>query len=81
MINALHRAAVPRLGPELDPGFRPAYLWNRAFLRAVEESGQGFPLPLPWSGMGAGFVYKTHLFPQGRNLNGMRLTGFMWNAW
>ena len=67
MINALHRAAVPRLGPELDPGFRPAYLWNRAFLRAVEESGQGVPFAVALERDGGQVsVYKTHLFPSGQ---------------
>jgi len=34
----------PRLLPPLDKGFRPAALANRAFQRAVEQSGAGVPL-------------------------------------
>ena len=36
----------PRFRPPLDPGFRPAILANRAYLREVEASGGGVPLLL-----------------------------------
>ncbi len=31
----------PMVKPELDPGFVPAVLWNRAYRQAVAESGKG----------------------------------------
>lgn len=34
----------PLLAPDLDPGFRPAGLANRAFREAVTRSGRGVPL-------------------------------------
>ena len=37
---------APRLVPELDPGFRPAVLANRAFRQRVANSGKAVPLVL-----------------------------------
>lgn len=62
----LSSAAVPTLAPELDPGFRPASLWNRAFRRAVQESGRAVPFALAVERDGGQVsVYKTQLFPHG----------------
>ena len=63
----LFQAAVPKLGPELDPGFRPASLWNRAFAAAVRESGQAVPFALALERDGGQVsVYRTQLFPSGQ---------------
>ena len=65
MIN-LNQAATPRLIPELDPNFRPAVLWNRAFNKAVQESGQETPFVIALERDDQQVsVYKTVLFPSG----------------
>ncbi|MCK9525286.1 MAG: ROK family protein [Limnochordia bacterium] len=42
-MSNLHITAVPKMVPELDPDFRPSSVWNRAFAKAVKESGQAQP--------------------------------------
>lgn len=70
MINALNRAAVPELGPELDPGFRPASLWNRVFAQAVQETGQPVPFAIALERDGGQVaVYEVSLFPSGQRLD------------
>lgn len=65
MMN-LDQMATPRIVPTLDPAFRPAVLWNRAFLRAVEESGQAVPIAIAVErDQGQVAVHETKLFPSG----------------
>jgi len=67
MMERMFREAAPKLGPELDPAFRPASLWNRAFARAVQESGQAVPFALALERDGGQVsVFRTHLFPSGQ---------------
>ena len=40
MIDKLNLAAKPAITPVLDPDFSAAVLWDRAFKKAVEESGR-----------------------------------------
>jgi predicted NBD/HSP70 family sugar kinase len=46
LLRKLADLASPQVVPALDPGFRPAALANRAFRRAVSESGQAAPLAI-----------------------------------
>lgn len=65
MMN-LNREATPRLVPELDPHFRPAALWNRAFAQAVQASGQAEPVAISIErDQNQIAVYETSLFPAG----------------
>jgi predicted NBD/HSP70 family sugar kinase len=41
---AIRLEVQPRHSPEIDPGFLPAVLWNRAFASAVRASRGGVPL-------------------------------------
>src|SRR5947209_2967602 len=65
---------TPRFRPVLDPGFVPASLWNRAYSRAVQESGGGEPFALALERSDASVsVFRTRVFPHdslqaGRNL-------------
>lgn len=69
MIN-LNRAATPKLIPELDRDFRPAVLWNRAFKKEVEESGQGVSCQIAiWRDQNQVSVHKTLIFPSGIKTN------------
>ena len=53
----------PSIQPPLDPGFKPAVLANRNFLREVEASGQGMPLKICLErNDGIISVYETHVF-------------------
>lgn len=62
----LNKAAVPRFLPELDRSFRPASLWNRAFAKAVQETGRAVPFALALErDQGQIAVHRTHLFPAG----------------
>ncbi len=45
MLN-LGQLATPSVVPELDSNFRPAALWNRAFAKAVRESGRAVPVAI-----------------------------------
>lgn len=64
----LNNAATPKLAPILDPGFRPASLWNRAFARAVANSDQATPFAIALERDGKQIaVYETALFPSGQN--------------
>lgn len=56
----------PRFAPPLDEGFRPAVLANRAFLKAVDESGEGVPLILGLERAdGSVSRFETRVFPEG----------------
>ncbi len=56
----------PNITPVLDEGFRPAVLANRAFRKAVEESGGGVPLKIALErGSGVVSAYETKVFPSG----------------
>lgn len=53
----------PKILPPLDPEFLPACLWNRAFLKAVEESKTGEDLALALHRPnGSISVFKTRVF-------------------
>lgn len=54
----------PKYRPRLDPEFVPAALWNRAFLRQVEESGSGQPFAIVLERAdGSISVFRTFVFP------------------
>lgn len=56
----------PAVQPPLDPSFRPIFLGNKNFARAVKESGQGVPLKFALArSMGQMTVYATQTFPEG----------------
>lgn len=62
----LNREATPKLVPELDPHFRPAVLWNRAFAQAVQASEQGQPCAIAIErDQNQIAIYETNLFPSG----------------
>jgi predicted NBD/HSP70 family sugar kinase len=61
---------APKFRPVLDPEFVPASLWNRAFARAVEESGNPAPLTLALERSGGAVsVFRTQVLPGGHTLN------------
>ena len=52
-----------QVSPVLDPGFVPASLWNREFLRLVDESGTGVGLALALKRPnGSVSVFRTRVF-------------------
>ncbi len=61
----------PKMTPALDPEFVPAVLWNRAYRKAVEVSGEGEPLIVALErGNGAVSAYKTAILPHsGENVD------------
>ena len=65
-MNDLAHLAKPQIVPALDPGFAPAALANRAFLRKVRESRQAVSLVLGLErGGGSITVYRTECFAEG----------------
>jgi predicted NBD/HSP70 family sugar kinase len=65
MSNAL-RLVEPRVPAPLDPGFRPAVLANRHFLKEVEDAGGGVPLVISLErAEGAISRFETRVFPDG----------------
>ena len=57
-------AIRPHRTPELDPGFVPAVLWNRAFDDAVRAAGDGKPLVLALERPNGNVsVHATRVFP------------------
>lgn len=73
---------IPPTAPPLDPEFRPAVLANRAFRKAVEESGSGVPLVLGLErGDGSVSRYESVVFGQGHdednNIYAERLLKFL----
>ena len=55
-----------RFVSELDPDFIPASLYNRAFLREVNESGEGIDLAIAIERNGRQiFAYRTRVFNEG----------------
>ncbi len=56
----------PTTVPPLDPGYRPAILANRAFAKAVAESGNGVPLVLGLErGDGSVSRFESQVFAEG----------------
>lgn len=54
----------PQIIPPLDPGFLPGSLWNRAYSRAVDESGLGKGLAIALHRpSGSASVFHTKVFP------------------
>lgn len=54
----------PIFAPKLDPGFIPAALWNRAYLRLAHSSGGSFPIRISVSRPdGTAWIYDTTLLP------------------
>ncbi|MCP4304996.1 MAG: ROK family protein [bacterium] len=54
---------APQVTPPLDPGFRPAVLANRAFRRAVAESGEGTQLRIGLTRPGGAIsTYETTVY-------------------
>ena len=67
--------AKPRFVPPLDENFRPAVLANRAFRKAVKESGGGTPLILGLERAdGSISRFETIVFPDGHPQAGANLT-------
>lgn len=53
----------PKIRPSLDPDFVPAVLWNRAYQRAVRETGEGQEFGLAVSQDRAAARVTTQVFP------------------
>ncbi|MGI5817703.1 MAG: ROK family protein [Armatimonadota bacterium] len=54
---------APETTPPLDPGFRPAVLANHAYLKAVEDSGDGVDVKIALTrGDGSVSVYATRMY-------------------
>ncbi len=54
-----------KVKPQYDPSFYPAILYNRAFLKAVEQSGQGVPAAVAIErNDGLVSVYRTKVFAE-----------------
>lgn len=65
-MNGEMELVAPTTAAPLDPDFRPPVLANRAFLAAVDESGQGVPLKLALErGDGSVTVFETQAFAPG----------------
>jgi predicted NBD/HSP70 family sugar kinase len=65
---------IPGIRPPLDPTFRPAALGNRAFRKAVAESGRAVPVALALERDGGRVaVYRTAVFPDGHELAHMNV--------
>ncbi|MGE5550584.1 MAG: ROK family protein [Bacteroidota bacterium] len=63
-LKTLAQLSQPKVPPPLDPDYRPASLINRAFRKAVRETGRGVPLALALErGDGQVAVYNTEIFP------------------
>lgn len=59
----------PGVALSLDDSFRPAVLWNHAFLDAVRSSGERLPLVVGLEQNDGGVsIFKTHIFPPGHKL-------------
>ncbi len=59
----------PKIIPPLDNSFRPAVLWNHAFLDEVRKSGKGVPLVIGLErGDGSVSVYETVVFQSDHKL-------------
>jgi predicted NBD/HSP70 family sugar kinase len=66
MTQSLIDSAVPHEKPPLDDAFRPAFLANREFQRAVAESGKGVPLVLGLERSERALSrFETTVFPDG----------------
>ncbi len=64
MVYNLIPLIVPRIVPSLDNGFRPAVLWNHAFLNVVRSSGEEIPLIISLErGNDSISVFRTQVFP------------------
>lgn len=64
-MNTAGMSVKPAILPPLDKDFRPASLENRAFLKAVDESGKGVPLVIALErGNGLVSTYKTRVFAE-----------------
>ncbi|NSW91943.1 MAG: ROK family protein [Firmicutes bacterium] len=64
----------PKMIPILDKDFRPASLENRAFLKAVEESGEGVPLAIALErGDGLISTYRTKVFSEDSAYAGLNM--------
>lgn len=56
---------APAVTPPLDPDFRPASLANRAFRRAVAQSGEGVPLVIGLERLNGSLSrYETVVYPE-----------------
>jgi len=74
LLGKLAELARPRVRPPLDDGFRPAALANRAFRRAVADSGQGVKLVIGLQRPdGTTSVYETQVFADGHPMVGLNL--------
>ena len=63
MVNNLIPLIEPRVLPPLDGSFRPAVLWNHAFLNAVRNSKKRIPLSIVIEKEdSSASIYKTRIF-------------------
>ncbi len=60
----------PKVTPPLDPGFRPASLWNQAYREKVRASGEGLPLVIALErDQGRVSLFRTEILPhRGSNI-------------
>lgn len=64
----------PRTIPPLDDSFRPAVLWNYAFLNVVRSSGEEIPLIISLErGNDSISVFRTQVFSQKHKLTSTNL--------
>ncbi len=74
LLGELAQLARPEVQPVLDGNFRPAALANRAFRRAVEDSGKAVPLLIALQRPdGTSSLYETQVFPSGHNMAQLNL--------
>jgi predicted NBD/HSP70 family sugar kinase len=74
LLGKLANLAKPRLLSPLDGDFRPAALANRAFLKAVQDSGKAVPLVIGLErGDGTTSRFETQVFPANHPMAGLNL--------
>ncbi len=74
LLGALAELAQLQVRPALDESFRPAVLANRAFRKAVADSGQGTPLRIGLQRPdGTSSLYETQVFASGHSMAELNL--------
>jgi len=74
LLGKLADLARPRVPAPLDSGFRPAALANRAYRKAVADSGEAVPLVIGLQrGDGTTSRYETQVFAEGRSMAELNL--------
>src|SRR4029078_9847687 len=63
-VNNVLALVAPRVTPVLDPGFRPAILANRLFLKQASATERSVPVTLALEQVdGSIFHFSTRIFP------------------